>query len=79
MQPAEGELAAADWCCSLDADVPKLLGVPERREYSRRSLQAAVAKGRGLVPCPQPDCPGIAVPGAFIVFSPSCVVGLIRL
>ena len=53
-----------DWCCSLDADVPELLSKAEMSEYSRKSLQAAVAKRRGLVPCPQPDCPGIAAAGA---------------
>lgn len=50
----------------MDADVPKLLSVAERRDYSRKSLQAAVAKGSGLLPCPVPDCPGIAATGALI-------------
>lgn len=62
----ERTLLPADWCCSMDADVPKLLSVAERRDYSRKSLQAAVAKGSGLLPCPVPDCPGIAAMGALI-------------
>ncbi|CAL8464958.1 g4493 [Coccomyxa elongata] len=62
-QEAERTLLPADWCCSMDADVPKLLSVAERREYSRKSLQAAVAKGSGLLPCPVPDCTGIAASG----------------
>ena len=64
---ASGAKAAAtglEWCCSLDPDVPKLLNTVERREYSRRSLQAAVAKGGGLHPCPVPDCAGVAASGA---------------
>ncbi|BDA48943.1 hypothetical protein COCOBI_13-0530 [Coccomyxa sp. Obi] len=51
------------WCCSLDADVPQLLSKTEWEDYSSRSLQAAVAKGGDLLPCPRTDCPGIAVRG----------------
>lgn len=51
------------WCCSLDADVPLLLSKTEHMEYSNKSLQAAVAKGGDLLPCPKTDCHGIAVRG----------------
>ena len=64
VKEVERAMLPADWCCSLDADVPKLLSAQERRAYLRKSLQAAVAKGAGLLPCPVPDCPGIAAPGA---------------
>ncbi|BDA48942.1 hypothetical protein COCOBI_13-0520 [Coccomyxa sp. Obi] len=59
------------WCCSLDADVPQLLSKIEWEDYSSRSLQAAVAKGGDLLPCPKTDCPGIAVRGSFVGFSSS--------
>lgn len=51
------------WCCSLDADIPLLLTVEEEEQYLERSLKAAANSCADLVPCPQPDCEGVAVAG----------------
>ena len=51
------------WCCTLDADVPLLLTVEEEEQYLERSRKAARNSCANLVPCPQPDCEGMAVVG----------------
>ena len=51
------------WCCTLDADVPQLLTTKEQQQYLERSVKAAARFRADLVPCPQPDCEGIAVAG----------------
>ena len=52
------------WCCTLDADIPLLLTIEEEEQYLERSLKAAANSCPDLVPCPQPDCKGMAVAGA---------------
>lgn len=71
--PAEGEAEAAegpkpggpisDWCCNLDGDLPLLLTLEEEEEYNSRSVCTASSKTKELVPCPQPNCGGLAVAG----------------
>ncbi len=51
------------WCCTLDADVHLLLTVEEEQQYLERSRKAARTLCANLVPCPQPDCEGMAVVG----------------
>ena len=51
------------WCCTLDADVHLLLTVEEEQQYLERSRKAARDLCANLVPCPQPDCEGMAVVG----------------
>ena len=51
------------WCCSLDADIPLLLTLEEEEQYLERSLKAAANSCADLVPCPQPNCEGVAVAG----------------
>lgn len=51
------------WCCSLDADITLLLTVKEEEQYLERSLKAAANSSADLVPCPQPNCEGMAVAG----------------
>ncbi len=51
------------WCCTLDADIPLLLTVEEEEQYLERSLKAAANSCAELVPCPQPNCKGMAVTG----------------
>ena len=51
------------WCCTLDADMPLLLTVEEEEQYLERSLKAAANSCADLVPCPQPNCEGMAVAG----------------
>ncbi len=51
------------WCCTLDADIPLLLTVEEEEQYLERSLKAAANSCADLVPCPQPNCDGVAVAG----------------
>ena len=52
------------WCCTLDADMPLLLTVEEEQQYLERSLKAAANSCSDLVPCPKPNCDGVAVAGA---------------
>ena len=51
------------WCCTLDADIPLLLTLEEEEQYLERSLKAAANSCADLVPCPQPNCEGVAVAG----------------
>ena len=51
------------WCCNLDADVPRLLTAKEEQQYLERQLRAEARFRNDLVPCPQPDCEGVAVIG----------------
>ena len=63
LQGVEQEDSPSAWCCTLDADVYLLLTVEEEQQYMERSLKAAVNSCAALVPCPQPDCKGMAVAG----------------
>ena len=51
------------WCSTLDADIPLLLTVEEEQHYLERSLKAARNSCAYLMPCPQPDCEGMAAFG----------------
>lgn len=43
--------------------MPLLLTVEEEEQYLERSLKAAANSCADLVPCPQPNCEGMAVAG----------------
>eukprot|EP00884_Botryococcus_braunii_P001924 jgi/Botrbrau1/11732/Bobra.0195s0059.1 len=59
----EASTLPADWCCNLDGDLPFLLTLEEEEEYFSRSVRSASLKVKDLVPCPVPDCTGLAVAG----------------
>jgi hypothetical protein len=52
-----------EWCCNLDGDLPILLTLEEEEKYFSCSVRTATSRTKDLVPCPQPDCPGLAVAG----------------
>ena len=51
------------WCCTLIADIPLLLTVEEEQQYLERSFKTARNSCAYLMPCPQPDCEGMAAFG----------------
>ena len=52
---------AEEWCCSLDADLWRLLSPAEMVQYHQRACSAAALRATDLRPCPAQQCQGIAV------------------